>query len=196
MSYEVSAVFSGDVQKQARLHKFLSGAMSAGNTANTLQESFGVTVTNVGKSDLGIEVTFNSMNVGKAFVGWACKECELTAECVVYGPSGVANFSYPEQPNQVSEKRQAAVQQIEIEQRRLEQQQTSVASTSAMQGIADAALQSMLKAAKEEGIAEGRFQILKNIMGSCDTLNEMLQLTGVKQEEFVALFNKFNQKGK
>lgn len=195
MSYEITAVFSGGQAQQMRLHKFMSGALKGGNTANTLYESFRVTVTDARLSDLGVEISFQGENTGKAFCAWACKECDLKAECVCYTPNCVINYTYPETTGEPTPQQKAAVQEMQLANERAREAQQVSASASATQAVADIALQSMLKAAREEGIAEGRFQILKNIMQSCDTLNEMLALTGVKQEEFVALVNKFSKKG-
>lgn len=195
MSYEVLATFSGGAQQQNRFSKFIKGALSNEATANTLYESFKITVTGVKDAVFGIEVTFVSENNGKAFCAWACKECDLSVECAGYDDKGTISYTFPETVMNATPQQKAAVQEMQLANERAREVQQTSAASSAAQAVADVALQSMLKAAREEGIAEGRFQILKNIMQSCDTLNEMLALTGVQQEEFVALVNRFSKKG-
>lgn len=198
--YKGDAMFWGEQKQEARLLAFFKQALSPGETAMTLRNSFKVELIMVEQESDGVHVVYECENTGKAFCTWGAKECGLSVDAVIDPGNGVLEeFTWPTQddssPKQV--KQTDAIQQMQLESQRIweENKKPQQVRTSAPAGT-DPAIQSMLENAKKEGIAEGRFQILKNVMQCCDTLDEMLRLTGVEQQEFITLFERFKNSGR
>ena len=206
MAYSLTITFVGEKLQEARLFKLLQRATEQGEVMKTLSDSFGVEVISANDYTGGLEVSVEAPNNGKAFVGWACKQCNLRAEVAGSDGSDIVEYVYPESKLKDAEAKQSTVvnrmdlesqpKDVEVKQSATVNRMDSESQSTPKSGaVEEMALQRLLQEAREEGIKEGKFQIVKHVLQNCDTLDEMRRLTGLSDEEFVELANKFEKRG-